>query len=725
MRRFVIKSADRPSFVQFDFSLLDLIPQDELQKMQDNLAGVGNVASVITDPDGSPLTMPSNDLPVCRLIQSSTVGERICLQQLASICETVRQKLSTTTASCQGCGVMKAAVPIIVNDLHLANWWISQCCDDLMDPEEIESLARQAGLDGAALFSVVADTPCLSRADFDVVLSWIDHFVGQITQLGYQKFKLSRDLSKLSHMESELDKYKTKLEALVQERTAELSSTNKRLQLEVLERETAEEQIRRKTRLLDAINQVLHQIVGNRSEQALAKTCLRAAQSLTQSPFGFIVENQKGHWRVVCHKDQAVDTPAGERRKSPKPFEVDGLWKKMVQTGKPFIVQPSVDTALWRPLPKDFPEIKTLMAVPLPSRTGVSGFIALANNKRGYTAVDQTDVASLAHTFTEALLCKRSEQAKDLSERRLTLALDSAEEGLWDYFPQEDSIYYSPRWFSMLGYTEGELPNSVETWTTLAHPEDLALMMGTFEKIATGVKDAFRKELRMLSQQGQWRWVEVRGRTVERDEKGRVVRIVGTMVDISRYKKVALALQKANEELQRLAALDDLTQIANRRRFEERLADEWRRARRNSTPLGIIICDIDFFKFYNDTYGHLKGDEILFAVAQTISNTLKRPMDLLARYGGEEFAMILPSTDLKGAHRVAREVQVAVSAMRIRHNASIISDYVTLSFGVASMVAEGNTPARALLANADRALYEAKARGRNQIVLADAYIQPN
>ncbi len=725
MRRFVIKSGGKPSVAQFDFSLSDLIALDELQKMQDDLAGVGNVKSVITDPDGNPLTMPSNDLPVCRLIKSSAVGEQICAQQLASLCKTIKQNLSTTKASCQGCGVMKAAVPIMVNDHHVANWWISQCCDDLMDPADIETFALQADLDGADLFSAVADNPCLSRADFDVVLSWIDHFVGQITQLGYQQLKLSRDLSKLSLMENELDQYKTKLETLVQERTAALSSDNKRLQLQMLEHETAEKKIRRKTRLMDAVNQVLHQAVSDRSEWILTDTCLRAAQSLTKSPFGFIVENRKGSWCVVCFKDQTVDTPAGESRTVPTPFEVGGLWKKMVQTGKPFILQPSMDTALWQPLPKGFPEIKTLMAVPLPSRTGISGFIALANSKRGYAADDQTDVTTLAHTFTEALLRKRSEQAKDHGERRLTLALDSAEEGLWDYLPQEDSIYYSRRWFSLLGYDEGELPNSIETWTTLAHPEDLDLMRGTFEKIARGVKDSFRNELRMLSQKGQWCWVEVHGRTVERDEKGRVVRVVGTMVDITKYKKVAMALQKANEELQRLAAMDDLTQIANRRHFEDRLADEWRRARRNSTPLGIIICDIDFFKFYNDTYGHLKGDEILFVVAQTINSSLKRPMDLLARYGGEEFAMILPNTDLKGAHRVAREVKEAVSAMRIRHNASIISDYITLSFGVAAMMAEGDTPAKELMANADRALYEAKARGRNQIVLTDASIHPN
>ncbi|MBT8340100.1 MAG: sensor domain-containing diguanylate cyclase, partial [Desulfatitalea sp.] len=341
-----------------------------------------------------------------------------------------------------------------------------------------------------------------------------------------------------------------------------------------------------------------------------------------------------------------------------------------------------------------------------------------ANNQRGYALVDQTDVESLARAFAEALLRQRLAHAKHLSEKRLNLALDSAEEGLWDYYPQDAKIYYSPRWFGMLGYTEGELPYSIETWATLAHPDDLAGLTVTFESVTRGDEITFRKELRMLCQHGQWRWVQVRGRTVEWDTGGKVFRIVGTMVDIGKYKQVELALQKANEELQRLAALDDLTQIANRRRFEERLTEEWRRARRNNTPLGVIICDIDFFKSYNDTYGHLKGDETLYTVAQTISTTLKRPMDMVARYGGEEFAMILPNTDPQGALRVAEEIRSAMDEQSIPHQASKVHEYITLSYGVVAMVAEGDTPAKALLELADKALYKAKALGRNRIVAA-------
>jgi diguanylate cyclase (GGDEF)-like protein/PAS domain S-box-containing protein len=304
--------------------------------------------------------------------------------------------------------------------------------------------------------------------------------------------------------------------------------------------------------------------------------------------------------------------------------------------------------------------------------------------------------------------------AEERTQRKYRL-LEAINEAWWDYSPSRGEINYSPGWFTMLGYEAGAFPETLGTWSRLCHPDDLSVLENSLHSLDSVKDQAFGIEIRMRSRTGQWRWLQVRGRTVEKDDEGRAFRIVGTLIDISKYKQVEVALQKANDELQRLAAMDALTQIANRRRFEDRLAREWRRGRRENRMLAVILCDIDYFKDYNDSYGHLKGDEALYAVAQAISAVLRRPMDLAARYGGEEFAMILPNTGVGGARRVAREVKKAVAALSIEHQSSKVNANITLSFGVAAVTPTQALSSKILVETADRALYRAKSKGRNQI----------
>ena len=172
-------------------------------------------------------------------------------------------------------------------------------------------------------------------------------------------------------------------------------------------------------------------------------------------------------------------------------------------------------------------------------------------------------------------------------------------------------------------------------------------------------------------------------------------------------------LEIANRELQRLASLDGLTGVANRRRFDEYLDVEWRRLAREKLPLSLILCDIDFFKKYNDTYGHQAGDACLRRVADALRFCARRSVDLVARYGGEEFAVILPNTTDVGASLVAEEIRTVVNALEIAHAQSAVSEHVTLSLGVACMQPTVNAPPSILIAVADAALYKAKAAGRN------------
>lgn len=190
-----------------------------------------------------------------------------------------------------------------------------------------------------------------------------------------------------------------------------------------------------------------------------------------------------------------------------------------------------------------------------------------------------------------------------------------------------------------------------------------------------------------------------------------------TFRDISEYKAMQLALQEANRDLHRQANIDSLTKVANRRRFNKYFSQEWRRCARERKPLALILCDVDYFKRYNDYYGHQKGDECLVKVARAIDRALKRPGDLVARYGGEEFAVILPNTNSEGAIQVAEAIRWEMQRLQIPHARSEISDYITVSLGVSTKIPSPYLLPEILIDGADRALYEAKDRGRNRIIV--------
>lgn len=175
-------------------------------------------------------------------------------------------------------------------------------------------------------------------------------------------------------------------------------------------------------------------------------------------------------------------------------------------------------------------------------------------------------------------------------------------------------------------------------------------------------------------------------------------------------------------EAQRLSILsmqDSLTQLANRRSFDEALAREWEQAWRSQTPLSVILCDVDYFKRYNDTYGHANGDECLRKVGAVIQRSVKKSIDITARYGGEEFIVLLPSTNAKGALRVAERIRSEIEALKIEHRGSHISRFVTLSLGGSSIIPSSSITPRAWIEIADMGLYEAKQAGRNQVVIKE------
>ena len=196
------------------------------------------------------------------------------------------------------------------------------------------------------------------------------------------------------------------------------------------------------------------------------------------------------------------------------------------------------------------------------------------------------------------------------------------------------------------------------------------------------------------------------------DEDGKLIAVVETLRDMTDQKRAETALKT-------LAASDGLTGLTNRRSFDQTLAVEWSRAQRTKRPLSLLFADVDHFKAFNDLHGHQKGDECLRAVAQCIGKNTMRPADLPARYGGEEFAIIMPETDQRGARKVAERLRDLLAGLRLAHGASSVGPLVTLSIGIATLIAGDELCSGRLLTQADQALYAAKLSGRNRVIDAD------
>ena len=183
--------------------------------------------------------------------------------------------------------------------------------------------------------------------------------------------------------------------------------------------------------------------------------------------------------------------------------------------------------------------------------------------------------------------------------------------------------------------------------------------------------------------------------------------------DITVRENAQKDLLEANNKLEILSRIDGLTNVYNRRHFDEVLHHEWGRLKRENGELALLLCDVDYFKDFNDTYGHLGGDQCLKDIARTIDSTLQRPSDMTARYGGDEFVIILPNTKLEGAMHLAENVRDSVSRLQIRHEKSPVADHVTVTIGASSGFPDDALPEDKFIWLADKALYEAKMKGRN------------
>jgi len=324
----------------------------------------------------------------------------------------------------------------------------------------------------------------------------------------------------------------------------------------------------------------------------------------------------------------------------------------------------------------------------------------------------------------------------DKNQTRLKLLLKSAGEGFWDWHINEGDVFLSQRWKEMLGYENNDIDDTFNDWIHLIHPDDLGSFLLQWSQFMESELDHFNVEYRILCKNGHYTWVEARG-VKEVGPDGKAIRLAGSHIDINKRKQIEIELsqhrndleemitartkelEKANRMLEGLAKLDGLTELANRRCLDETLEQEISRAHRNNQSLCVLMLDIDFFKFYNDAFGHQEGDHCLKIVAKTISDSLMRPSDMVGRYGGEEFSVILPSTNLDGGLLIAQQIFANIARIKILKSNPHTGQPLSLSIGVACSTPDKKLTAKELIHIADDALYKAKEQGRNRIVCSE------
>jgi diguanylate cyclase (GGDEF)-like protein/PAS domain S-box-containing protein len=278
--------------------------------------------------------------------------------------------------------------------------------------------------------------------------------------------------------------------------------------------------------------------------------------------------------------------------------------------------------------------------------------------------------------------------------------------------------YVSPACRELFGLEPDDLLGA--TTGTMSHPEDTGCIAEALQSLLSGRVDRATVVSRRRHRDGRWIWVDTRYRAVKDQQTGAMTGIVATVRDISQRKAVEDRLAEAYRRLEELARQDGLTNLANRRTFDDALAREHGRARRDNRNLSLVMIDVDGFKPFNDRYGHPAGDECLRRISRALAGAACRPGDLAARYGGEEFALLLPDTDEFAAAVIAERIRHAVMRMAIGHEGSELR-VITVSAGVATTGrhALDGGPA-GLVQSADQALYRAKRAGRNTVVRASA-----
>ena len=496
------------------------------------------------------------------------------------------------------------------------------------------------------------------------------------------------------------------------------------------ERETLR-QLSRANEILAAVGRAQSLIIENTGSRVLFDDLLQVLLNLTHSEFGFIGE--------VIH-DPHGDRFLRAHASSNVPWDIESLDEESnTSTGLNFrylnTLTDSVLTtghAVISNRPHDDPDhggisacppkLNSYLGLPFFRSSKMIGMVGLANCPGGY----QDDVVQSLEPVIQASASviqafrierERTEQEERLriSEERFDLAVNGSSDGIWDWNVVANDVYYAPRFKQLLGYSDDEMNDTFAEWESRLHPDDREMTLESVQ-LHLNFGTPYDVEYRLITKIGEYRWFRARGQAVW-DDSGKPTRMAGSITDVTDRKSAENRLARVNAQLEVLASTDALTGIANRSTFDSRLNQAWHRHLEDDTCLSLLLVDIDCFKEYNDTLGHLAGDACLRVVAELISGSLRESAaDIAARYGGEEFGIILPGTDAAGASAVARRIIQRVRDERLSHPRSKVDSVVTVSVGGATTGTDQIGSQRDLVQSADTALYRAKESGRNRYV---------
>lgn len=518
--------------------------------------------------------------------------------------------------------------------------------------------------------------------------------------------------------------YKKKPIKVGNDEVGQLGASLEVMRQKILEREQA---MRRVSEVQDVVRLIQSKLTLDQDIQQVYGSLQRRILTLTEAETGLICEIVEDDNRVTCLNPLSLNHTLG-LPPSNQPSKIcpkQSLLSEVVRSGS-IVIRNEKQCATEKvgfPLPAGL-TLKHFMGLPLYNSFRLVGVLCLVNRKQGFDKRLAKEIETLLQPLAGLITAYQERTTLTESEARLRLLVDNAVEGIITTNDKGNIITFNPAAERIFGYSKSQvMGRSIGILVPREQIREYVKLMSKMicESVTSNQQSNKELEADGLHRNGKLIPLEL---SVTQIKTQQGTQFTGIIRDISDRKQQEVELSKAYADLQKAHELmeeqnrrDSLTGLANRRFLDQILAREWARTeRKGSNELSIILCDIDYFKRYNDTYGHLEGDDCLRKVAKVLADSFTRKVDLVARYGGEEFMIVLPDTSAFAAVAMAETMRKNILNLNLEHKSSPVASSITISVGVFTGGPAVSRNLNNAIQRADQALYRAKASGRNQVV---------